>query len=805
MTPDRWQQLSDIYHAAVACSDGERAALLARLCSGDESLRREVESLIAQSNGDFLRTGDGAMLAAASAHLTGRQLGSYEIRSHLGSGGMGDVYEAYDPRLDRSVAIKVVRPDFSADAERRRRFEREARAAAALNHPNVVAVYDVGSQDATPYIVMEYVDGQTLRALLEKERLPLPRALEIGFEIADALSAAHGHGVVHRDLKPGNVMVTAAGRVKVLDFGLARTLERQPAAAATGAPTISVLATQAGRAMGTPGYMAPEQVLGGRGDHRADIFSLGVVLFELVTGRRPFDGSDLLTFGLNVLTRPAPAASELNPAVPLALGDLIGSTLARDPDSRPQSALDVRDRLDRLRGRVSPAKRRWAATAAILVGAAAVGLLVSITRPTTPTPSTVSTSVHSGPTRLAILPALDLSGRQDLSGWGLLIQSLLAGELTGLPDVGVLDPLSLNSRLPLSPPALDRDRPALPLLAAVRSAGASSVIHTRVVPASVGFDLRLSLVDVATGESRFSTSAAAARDVDLPDAVRALATSVVKYLQLQVLRAGADKDLAPWMSLRNRNIDAVKAFALANEMGYRFQINEVRPHLQRAIELDPSFIAPRVWYISALISRSEQAEAEKQYTELLNLKNAANPFEQAMIGFIGARLRGETESQIRYLETALAYSPANNILLINLATARAAAGDCRRALSDLDPPIQTRWDYPALYSLWGWCAIQEGRLDEARRRLRESLDSRAVDANVYALLEALELALGTEEEADRYGRLGAARLRELGRDNNAAVLLGVYARLTQYCRERGDQRCVQLLSARASLLGGPSR
>jgi serine/threonine protein kinase len=230
----------------------------------------------------------------SSALASGTKLGRYEIRSLIGAGGMGEVYRARDPELGRDVAIKVLPPALSADAERLRRFEQEARAAGTLNHPNILAVYDIGARDGAPYVVAELLEGETLREELAGGALSQRRALDYARQIAEGLAAAHEKGVVHRDLKPENLFVTRDGRVKILDFGLAKLTQAGASGSSAGAvptqaPTVAYpSATEPGMVMGTVGYMSPEQARGEPADHRADIFSFGAVLYEMLTGRRAF-------------------------------------------------------------------------------------------------------------------------------------------------------------------------------------------------------------------------------------------------------------------------------------------------------------------------------------------------------------------------------------------------------------------------------------------------------------------------------------------------------------------------------------
>ena len=276
----------------------------------------------------------------------GMRLGPYEIGSPLGAGGMGEVYRARDTRLDRTVAVKVLPAHLAQDPDRRLRFEREARAASALNHPHICTIHDVGHQDGIDYLVMEHLEGETLADRLEKGALPQEQALRIGAQLADALDRAHRAGIVHRDLKPGNVMLTKTG-AKLLDFGLARIAE--PAGIASGGlstfPTQTKPLTEAGSWLGTFQYMAPEQLEGKEADARTDIFALGSVLYEMLTGRRAFAGKSRASLIAAILEKEPESISAIQPMTPLALDRLVRKCLAKDPDGRWQAAADVADEL----------------------------------------------------------------------------------------------------------------------------------------------------------------------------------------------------------------------------------------------------------------------------------------------------------------------------------------------------------------------------------------------------------------------------------------------------------------------------
>ena len=295
MTPERWQHVERLYHEALEREASQRAGFLREASPGDDALRREVESLLAQEDGGSLLEKPALEVAAkalagdSGPSLLGRQIGGYQVICLLGAGGMGEVYEARDSKLGRKVAIKILPASFANDAERLARFQREARMLAALNHPNIATIYGLEQSDSVHYLVMELVPGQTLAERIIKGALPLDESLRIAGQIAQALEAAHEKGVIHRDLKPANIKVTPEGRAKVLDFGLAKAFTGDGAPELSQAPTLS----EEGRILGTPSYMSPEQARGLPVDKRTDIWAFGCVLYEMLTGRTPFAGQTL--------------------------------------------------------------------------------------------------------------------------------------------------------------------------------------------------------------------------------------------------------------------------------------------------------------------------------------------------------------------------------------------------------------------------------------------------------------------------------------------------------------------------------
>jgi serine/threonine-protein kinase len=344
--------VNELFHAALDEDASRRAAFLDEACGGDTALREEVDSLL-QSHDEtttFLEAPAVEvarhLLDDAAAPHVGRHIGAYVISRKIGEGGMGIVYLAEDTRLGRQVAIKALAPQFTRDEARRARLRREARTAAALSDPGIATVYALEEAGDELFIVSEFVKGRTLREELAHGPLPIEAVLDIAIAIARPLAAAHERGIVHRDLKPENVMRTDAGAIKILDFGLAR-FQPLPGAAASATHL-----TQAGMLLGTPAYMSPEQLRGRDLDFRTDLFSFGVLLYELAGGQHPFAGSDTASTIARVLETEPPDVSTLNAACPAELNRIIGRTLRKEPAERYDTTQDLVADLERLRDRM---------------------------------------------------------------------------------------------------------------------------------------------------------------------------------------------------------------------------------------------------------------------------------------------------------------------------------------------------------------------------------------------------------------------------------------------------------------------
>jgi tetratricopeptide (TPR) repeat protein len=457
-----WSRVKEILHEALARAPEERGAFLRETCGADDNLQAEVESLLAahvqagsfaerpaiQALNEVPSLADDSFAGESVMH-DGDRLGAYQIQSWLGAGGMGEVYRARDTKLGRDVAIKVLPAAFSADPDRLRRFEQEARAAAALNHPNIVTIHSVEEANGIRFLTMELVEGRPLSELIPRDGMPLDRLLNIAIPLASALSIAHSKGITHRDLKPANIMVGAEGVVKILDFGLAKLRDVAPSGLEiTGLPT--ELSTSEGRIVGTVAYMSPEQAEGRAIDARSDLFSLGVILYELATGKRPFRGDTNLSVLSSIVNDTPTSVTDLNPRLPLELGRIINHCLVKDREHRYQTAKDLRNELEELKQAIEPGKirpvagvlktmgagRRWwrvvGAVAIVAAVALAAGAFLWVrTRPQENRVTASGESTPRGHVRrsVAVLGFKNLSGRSEAAWLSVALSEMLTTEL----------------------------------------------------------------------------------------------------------------------------------------------------------------------------------------------------------------------------------------------------------------------------------------------------------------------------------------------------------------------------------------
>jgi non-specific serine/threonine protein kinase len=453
--------------------------------------------------------------------VIGRTLAHYRITAAVGAGGMGEVYRATDTRLGRDVAVKVLPAEMASDAERLERFRREARAIAALNHPNIVTIYSVEEADGVHFLTMELVDGQPLDRLTTAGGLPLARILEIAQAIANALVAAHEKGIVHRDLKPANVMVGETGAVKVLDFGLAKM---QPTGDSLSSELPTAAPTRDGVVMGTVPYMSPEQVSGRSVDHRTDIFSLGIVLYEMASGRRPFEGRSTAELASAILRDTPPVVTELRTDLPQDLARIIRRCLEKDPGQRLQTARDVVNELRELMGRSPSAGFRSSKAVELGVSQREEGFWV------------------------AVLP---FKHRGQDPSVEALAEGLTEDIVTGLSRFSYLRVIARSSTSHYSGESLDVRSVGQELGAryvmegSVRQAGPTLRVTVQLVEATSGANLWAETYDRPFQPSRFF----ALQDELVPRIVCTVADAVLPHSMSEALRHGVPETLSPYEAM----------------------------------------------------------------------------------------------------------------------------------------------------------------------------------------------------------------------------------------------------------------
>ncbi|HSE98626.1 MAG TPA: protein kinase, partial [Blastocatellia bacterium] len=626
MTPERWKKLETIFHQALDLGEEARPAFLSEACGEDEMLRREAERLIAASEGEdsFI---DSPICAEAvepsdgngNRSMEGRFIGPYRIVSLLGRGGMGEVYLAEDTRLERKIALKLLPADHTRDPDRVRRFEREAKAASALNHPNILTIHEIGETDGIHYIVSEHVEGSTLRAMMQRGRPGINEAITIAEQITAALSVAHESGIIHRDIKPENVMVRPDGLVKVLDFGLAKLTESQSPAVDSQTSTVGRFSTEPGVVMGTVSYMSPEQVRGLEVDRRTDVFSLGVMLYEVIAGRRPFEGATVIDLIAALLTAEPPPLRQHCAEATEELEQITAKCLAKDQEARYQSADELLTDLRALKidlitdPTIDSAKSRrklpgrpfpsWHTTAiaalvilalVILAAMTIVYTLFSRTKPVTQQPEVRS---------LAVLPFKSLNREAVDEYLGLGIADAIITRTSRMKTLIVR---------PISAVRSYHDQEADPLEAG-RHLQVDAVLDGSVQRVGDHLRVTLNLRRVQDGVSLW----AEALDQEMKHAFALqddISSNVARALHL-TLTAGEEKQLA---SPPTRNAEAYDYYLrgryyLAQQTGE--SLRTAMTMFERAAALDPNFALAHAGLADASIRIFFGADTDKKYEE----------------------------------------------------------------------------------------------------------------------------------------------------------------------------------------------
>jgi serine/threonine protein kinase/tetratricopeptide (TPR) repeat protein/TolB-like protein len=733
-----WERAKDLITEVLKRSPAERAAILRDRCP-DPALRAEIEAMLRayEKDPDFLEQPPavGEEVDEFADLQPGTRVGPYVIVDRLGRGGMGQVFLSSDPRLHRKVALKCLLTSRIVDQggdDRRRRILREARAAAAISHPNVATIYDVIEHDNRAFIVMEYVEGESLAARLKRERLSIPAILSIGRQLAAAVAAAHATGVIHRDLKPGNVQLLPDGTVKVLDFGVAKASALASSSAFTTERKTQG-ATQGGYVLvGTVGYMSPEQMLGREVDERSDIFSLGVVLYEMTTGRRPFTKSDLLDLVVTMAKRP-PRVDADDPRVPAALADVIGKALQIDAADRFQSVVELEAAMSAIEApspephpQAAPVwsspRRMWALFAA----AAAIVLLVLVARPF----RRGGAEPPAGPAQrvVAVLPLENLSGDPSKQYLGAGVAETLTMALSKVNTATVISRAEVQEaiRTTREPRKVAQDLHASVLVdGSVQQAGDDVLITLRIVEPN--------------GKQGWSDSYSG-KAADIFALHRRMAADLVREVQ------GGDVVRADLTVPPTSNVDALTAYWQGRAMLERAvappEFDEAIALFAKSVALDPDFALGYAGQADAYwryyqVSR-DQTLPRKALEAGLKAKglDANQPAVRVSVAAIYQGM-GQYDDAIEELRKALELQPSNDDVHRTMAQVLGAQGKSDDAVRELNEAIRIRPNHWVNYYELGRQYYRLRRLDAAAAAWQRANELRPNDVRLVGNLGAV--------------------------------------------------------------------
>ena len=788
MTPQRYERLTELFHAALDIAPGERAAFLDQLSDGDADLRRELVSLLAAHEqraaytekppediaaGLYLAQQEGSAVSA-SALTPDTRLDRYEIRSLLGKGGMGDVYLAQDTTLRRLVALKLLPAAAAANEDRMRRFIQEAKAAAALSHPNIAQIFEIGEHDGTHFIAMEFVDGVTLRAKIHSERTELRKLLKYLQQVAEGLAKAHAAGIVHRDLKPDNIMITRDDYAKILDFGLAKLVETQRllgGTASSEAGTASIAQhSLAGMVMGTAGYMSPEQAQGKvkEIDQRSDIFSFGCILFEAVTEQKPFADESIIKSLHKVVYESAPPIKDFNPSAPPDLQRVIRRCLAKDPDERYQTIKDVALELKEVRQGMARAaeidttilssgstetssaeyivneikrhKRSAALTLVALVIAAATFSYFSYFKhnraPALSEQDTILIADFDNQTGDAIF---DGTLKQ-----GLAVQLEQSPFLNLFPDIKVRATLKLMNRPPDQRVTSEIGREIC------QRQGLKVVIAGSIAPLGSHYVLTLSAINSSSGKVVAREQTEAENKEQMLKALSQAASRLREKLGESL--SSIQKFDVP-LDVTTSSLEAFKAYSLGKQPYDRANIAEAIRHYKRAVEIDPSF-ALAYYSLAFSYANTNQSGlatqcAEKAYT----LRDRVSERERlAILDSYYLFVTGEVDKRVDEAEIRKQLYPRDYSAFTNLSLAYMQIGQFEKAVPESREALRLNPNGMVAYVQLGGLFIYLNRFVEAReiceQALQKGIDWTTIHNRLYQSAFASGDAAAMQQQLD---------------------------------------------------------
>jgi serine/threonine protein kinase/tetratricopeptide (TPR) repeat protein len=759
---------------AIEASAGEPSAgvALERGASAEETAEQTLTVLLQRRS---------VRVRLQESHMPdeGRRFGRYQIAETLGAGGMGDVYRARDLQLGRDVAVKFLPDRFALDAGRLARFDREARAASSLNHPNIVTVHEVGELDGVPYIVMERVEGRTLREVLAERPLALRAVLDIASQIADGLAKAHGAGIVHRDLKPDNVMVNADGYVKILDFGLAKLSDDSSDGLVSSAstttstdPLVHTPDTEAGGILGTVGYMSPEQAAGRKADFRSDQFSLGVILYEMLTGRRAFQrASHPQTLAAIIESEPEPV-EKYNPGVPAPVRWILERCLAKRPEDRYASTLDLARELQVVREHLPESLQifsgPWAQRPGfrgrklgVALGAAAVVAIGLVFLSRSLLPRTPARSSDAKRPVVAILPFANVSSDPSLDYLGVGIADILITHLASLPGLTVV---SRSATLPYQGQLQVTKKIAADLGAALLINGA---VHRSDSKLLVTVNLVRPDDSVAWGRDY------EAKMEDLFPLQRRLAEGLSAALQVTLTAADRERLARPPTTDVNAFADYSRARALLERPDVKGNVGRAIEAFQAAIQKDPRFalahagLGEAYW---ALYQETKDAEAPSRASDAITEALRLDPGEPRTRFALALVYKGtgRADPAIEELQRVLTLQPNDDDAHRLLGDILFDRGRSDEAIAEFQKGIQLRPNYSPNHSHLGGVYFHTGRFMEAAAAYRRITELQPDNSRGFQMLGATYQAMGDKRQAIENYQMALA----LGPDARAYSNLG---------------------------------